>query len=112
MLTDKEMEQIGERFIAKLSKESGIEMVLSDELAGKSYGNVYHFESKEYLLTGDSGKALVGNGFFMVEKRTGRVIKFGTSGSLESHLEAYENDSFQPGLRGYWYPDEDRYDNK
>jgi len=112
MLTDKEMKQIAERFINKLGKESNIEMILSDELGGKPYGNVYHFESKEYILTGDPGKAIAGSFLFMVEKETGRVINFGTYGHLEDHLKNYQNGTMSKSLDLYWYPDEDRYDNK
>ncbi|WP_299119603.1 hypothetical protein [uncultured Tenacibaculum sp.] len=106
------MLQIAERFVGKIGKESDIETVLSEELGGKTYGNVYHFESKEYILTGDSGKALAGNGFFMVEKENGRVVIFGTALHLEDYLKAYENGTFEPSLKGYWYPDEDRFDYK
>jgi hypothetical protein len=112
MLTNQEMEQIAERFIQKLGNESGIEMILSDELGGKPYGNVYHFESKEYILTGDPGKALVGNGLFMVEKKIGRVVVFGTALHLEDYLTAYEKGILIEAKGRYWYPEEDRFDSK
>jgi hypothetical protein len=112
MLTNEEMEQIANRYIVKLGELSGIEMVLSDELAGKPYGNVYVFESKEYIMTGNVGKALGNSHPFMVEKETGRVVNFGTMFSLENFLLAYENGTL-PGVSDlYWYPEEDRFDSK
>ncbi|WP_442264921.1 hypothetical protein ACSIGC_11260 [Tenacibaculum sp. ZS6-P6] len=112
MLTNKEMEEVAERYIEKLGKESNIEMVLSDELSGKPYGNVYIFESKEFVLTGDQKKSLANNHPFMVEKEKGRVVTFGTMLSIENYLKAYENGTLLEVDDLYWYPDEDRYDSK
>lgn len=112
MLTKEEMEQIANRYIVKLGELSGIEMVLSDELAGKPYGNVYIFQSKEYIMTGNVGKSIANSHPFMVEKETGRVINFGTMFSLENYLIAYENDNLSEVSDRYWYPDEDRFDSK
>lgn len=113
MLTDKEMQQIAERYIEKLGKESNIEMMLfSSEIIKKKYGNIYYFDSKEYIINGDIGKALVGNGPFLVEKDNGRLVNFGTTPGLDEYLIAYENDILPEVSDRYWYSDEDRYDSK
>ncbi|KPE50500.1 hypothetical protein [Chryseobacterium indologenes] len=111
MLTDKEMLEIAERFIRRVVDKS-IEPMLYDNIIKKPYGNIYSFNSKESILTGNFNKSLVGNAPFLVEKETGRVVGFGTSGSLEDYLEAYENGTFTSALDTYWYPDEDRFDYK
>ncbi len=113
MLTDKEMLSIAERYLKRRGEFGGSEIeVIIDDIIKKSYGNIYHYNSKEYLLTGNFNKSLVGNAPFLVEKETGRVVGFGTSGSLEDYLEAYENGTFTSALNTYWYPDEDRFDYK
>ncbi|MFP8895586.1 MULTISPECIES: hypothetical protein [Chryseobacterium] len=116
MLTDKEMLKIAERYLQSRAEHFGgldIEVViLTDHIIKKSYGNIYDYQSKEFLLTGDFNKTLVGNASFLVEKRTGKVVTFGTSVILERQLKAYENGTLSTALDTYWYPDEDRFDYK
>lgn len=112
MLTDEEMLQIAERF-TRFSVKAHIEpMIYSDDIMKKPYGNVYHYNSKKYILTGDFNYSLIGNGPFLVEKETGRVVTFGTSGSLEYHLKDYENNTLMTCLTRYWYPYDERFDYK
>ncbi len=111
MLTDKEMLQIAERFIRRIVDES-IEPMLYEDIIKKSYGNIYSFNSKETILTGNFNKTLVGAGPFLIEKKTGRVVSFGTSGILENEIKAYENGTMIPSSDLYWYPDEDRFSSK
>lgn len=112
MLTEKEMLIIAERFLKKLGEGGENIEVVIDKVIITPHGNVYSYDSKEYLLTGDFNKSLVGNGPFLVEKKAGRVVTFGTSGNLEDQLKAYENNALPLCLTGYWYPDEDRFDYK
>lgn len=111
MLTDQEMQGIAERFIRRIVSKH-IEPMLYNDIIRKPYGNIYSFNSKEYILTGDFNKSLMGGGPFLVEKKTGRVVTFGTSGVLERQLKAYENGTLSTALDTYWYPDEDRFDYK
>jgi hypothetical protein len=110
MLKDQEMLVIAKKFIKRMVKE-GIETMIYDDIIKKTYGNIYSFNSKEYILTGDFNKSLVGAGFFLVEKETGRVVAFGTA-AYESKIKAYENGTMSASLHTYWYPDEDRFDYK
>ncbi|MDR4891790.1 MULTISPECIES: YrhB domain-containing protein [unclassified Chryseobacterium] len=114
MLTDKETLVIAERYLQRLSKRGkDIEvMIYLDEIIKKPYGNIYFYNSKEYILTGNFNKSLVGNAPFLVEKKTGRVVGFGTSGRLEDYITSYENGTLPTALDTYWYPDEDRFDYK
>lgn len=111
LLSDKEMLDIAERYLKKIGNGIDI-MIYPEEIIKKSYGNVYMYNSKEYIQTGNFNKSLVGNGPILVEKEKGRVVNLGTANSLEDELEAYENDTMTPSLDLYWYPDEDRFDYK
>ena len=113
MLTDEQMLQIAERYLQRLERDYDIEMLIfPDEIIKKPYGNIYLSGYKEYLLTANPNKQLVGNGPFLVEKKTGRVVSFGTLGTIENQLKTYENGTITPTLDRYWYPDEDRFDYK
>ncbi|MBB4807240.1 hypothetical protein HNP38_002544 [Chryseobacterium defluvii] len=116
MLTDQEMLSIAERYLKSRAEKFGgadIEVViLTERIIKKPYGNIYDYQSKEFLLTGNFNKTLVGNASFLVEKKTGRVVGFGTAGRLEDYLKAYENGTLVTALNTYWYPDEDRFDYK
>ncbi|MBB4807231.1 hypothetical protein HNP38_002535 [Chryseobacterium defluvii] len=111
MLTEKQMLAIAERFIRRIVDEN-IEPMLYDDIIKKPYGNIYSFNSKETILTGNFNKTLVGAGPFLVENRTGRVVGFGTAGILENEIKAYENGTMAPSSDLFWYPDEDRFSSK
>ena len=114
MLTDKEMLKIAERYLKSRAEHFGgsdIEVIiLTDHTIKKSYGNIYDYQSKEFILTGNFNKTLVGNASFLVEKKTGRVVSFGTAMDLDDYIKAYENGTLSTSLHTYWYPDEDRFD--
>lgn len=112
MLTDKEMLEVAEKFLRRMVKK-GIEiMIYEDLIIKKPYGNIYRYNTKEFILTGDFNKSLVGGGPFLVEKKTGRVVSLGTLYSLEERIKAYEDGTMSTALDTYWYPDEDRFDYK
>lgn len=81
-------------------------------LLKKKYGNIYFYNSKEYVLTGDFNKSLMGNAPFLVENKTGRVVNFSTSTILEKEIQSYEKGTILPSSDLYWYPDEDRFSSK
>ncbi len=112
MLTGKEMLHIAQQFLKKLGEGGDDIEVVIDKVIKKPYGNVYSYDSKEYLLSGNFNKSLVGNAPFLVEKKSGRVVGFGTANSLENYLQNYENGTLTLSLDRYWYPDEDRFDYK
>ncbi len=113
MLTDTGMLEIANKFLNRLSRDSNnLELMLYDDITKKAYGNIYFFNSKKFILTGDFKYALGGNAPFLVEKKTGRVVGFSTSTILEEEIKAYENDKLGLCLTTYWYPDEDRFDYK
>ncbi|KFF09146.1 hypothetical protein [Chryseobacterium luteum] len=68
MLTDKEMLQIAERYLKKIGEGSIEAMIYSDDTIKKPYGNIYFFNSKKFILTGEFKYELGGNAPFLVEK--------------------------------------------
>ncbi|WP_326981785.1 hypothetical protein VUJ46_16330 [Chryseobacterium sp. MYb264] len=110
MLTDQEMLNIAERFIKRKTDKDIEAVILTEETIKKPYGNIYYCQSKEFLLTRDFNKVLTGTPPFLVEKKTGRVVSFGTRMRLENYLQAYENGTMSTALNTYWYPDEDRFE--
>ncbi|MFK7048427.1 hypothetical protein FLACOL_01168 [Flavobacterium columnare] len=113
MLTDEQMLNIAERYINRIKGSYNKEvLVLKDYVEKRGNGNLYYYNTKEYLLTGDIFKSLTGNAPFLVEKKTGRVVQFSTSTILEKEIEAYENGTILPSSDLYWYPDEDRFSSK
>ncbi len=69
MLTDKEMLKVAEKFLRRMVKK-GIETIIyTDLIIKKPYGNIYRYNTKEFFLTGDFNKSLVGGGPFLVEKK-------------------------------------------
>ncbi|MGH1385786.1 YrhB domain-containing protein [Kordia sp.] len=113
MLTNNEMLEIAEKYLKRMTADEDDTLVIeSDQTIKKPYGNIYYFDYKKYLETGDFAYAAVGSAPFLVEKDNRRVVQFGTAGSLEYQLEAYENETMVPALDTYWYPDEDRFSHK
>jgi hypothetical protein len=115
MLTDKEMLNIAERYLKRKGEFGGSEIevvILKEEIIKKSYGNIYYYQSKEFILTGNINKALTPGTPFLVEKSTGRVVAFASAMSLENNIKSYENGKMTPSLDLYWYPDENRFDYK
>ncbi len=76
MLTDEKMLKIAERYLKKLKElGDGIEVII-ERVSKKLYGNIYPYESKEYIETGNFNKSLFINFPFLVEKKAGRVVQF------------------------------------
>ncbi|RVU91101.1 hypothetical protein EH230_09425 [Flavobacterium columnare] len=111
MLTDQEMLKVAERYLEKRKGTKTIDVII-EGIYKKPYGNIYSYQSKDYIDTGNFNKSLVGNAPFLVEKETGRVVQFSTSTILEEEIKAYENGTIGKSLDLYWYPDEDRFDYK
>ena len=70
---------------------SDLDLVLIlDETIEKLYGWVLFYTSEKWLITGDMAYAIAGNAPFLVEKKTGDVVTFGTAHSTEFYIEEYE----------------------
>ncbi|WP_053002652.1 hypothetical protein [Kordia jejudonensis] len=112
MLTQQEMLTIAEHYMS-FSSDKKIEFTLYYEsIIRKEYGNIYKYDSKKYIKTGDFKYHVPGSAPFLVEKETGRVVNFGTAYPLEFYLDEYENGNMTPSLNLYWYPDTQKYHYK
>ena len=99
MLTEKEMNKIAEKYISDMFKSSTKEVVLLQEhTIEKSYGSIYFYNSKKYIEDDDFNFALVGNAPFLIEKKTGKIVIFGTSHDIEYYIEEYESGRWIPAL--------------
>jgi hypothetical protein len=102
MLTENEMNKIAEDYVSrKASANSGRLrelMVFYEFTIKKDYGNIYFYNSKKFIETRDSNYALYGNGPFLVEKNTGKIIQFGTAESDEYYIAEYEAGRWVPAF--------------
>ena len=64
--------------------------IMDSETIEKEYGWVFFYQSKEYLETGNSGDALLGNAPFIVNRYTGEVVETGTANPIEDYIAEYE----------------------
>jgi hypothetical protein len=107
MLTKEEMLEIAKKYLKEMDEKDGLETIVFEEyIVEKSYGNIFHYDSKLHQETGDFQYAIAGNAPFLVEKETGRVIVFGTANTLEYYTEGYENGTWEPSDNGIWEPKE------
>ncbi|CAM1361916.1 YrhB domain-containing protein [Tenacibaculum xiamenense] len=113
MLTNSEMLEIAKKYLRKINGSEEDKLVVISQLTvEKPYGNVYSYNFQKFIETGNRKYSVATGIPFLVEKETGRVVNFSSSGHLESHLKDYENGTMSESLDLYWYPDEDRYDYK
>ena len=80
------MLEIANDYITSINQSQINELTIN-----KDYGYVIFFTSKKYYETGDDKYAVVGNGPFLVENKTGKVVQFGTAMDVDYYLEEYEN---------------------
>jgi len=96
MITMEESENIAKSILVKKEKEIGFELKIS-LIRETEYGNVYFYNSKEYVETGNFRANLLGNSPFIVDIEDGVVHFFGTAFSLERYLGEYEKYRSQYG---------------
>jgi len=79
-------------------------VILDEYTIAKEYGWYFFFNSKRFMDTGDDRYRLAGNAPFLVTKKGGKIIQFGTAYSIDYYIEQYENGSW-PGSKpalNYW----------
>lgn len=94
MLTKQEMLDIAKLHIKKMDEEDGIEtIILEDYTIHKPYGSIFCYDGRLFQETGNFQYAIAGNAPFLVEKKTGQVITFGTANDIDYYIKLYEKDS-------------------
>jgi hypothetical protein len=91
MLTDKEMEDMANAYIEKKASESKLDLMLFlKHTIKRDYGNLYNYNTRKFIEEKDYNHALIGNGSFLVEKKSGKIFQFGTAKSDEYYFAEYE----------------------
>jgi predicted oxidoreductase (fatty acid repression mutant protein) len=92
MLSKDKVLEIAENYLKEIEEESEIELsIVYESTIYKEYGDIFFYTKKKYYETKDERyNTLAGNAPFLVEKKTGKIIEFGTSFSLEAYIKAYE----------------------
>lgn len=65
-------------------------VLLEDHIIERSYGYVFFYTTKAKFEDPESEIDIVGNAPFIVERKSGRIIEFGTARSSVYYIEEYE----------------------
>jgi len=109
MLTEKEMLEIARKYMKRQNRNENYDLVIT-LVENKQYGNIYYFQTREYLETRNTDHALTNGYPFLVENTKRRVVQFGWP--IEERIKQYENGTMVPTLHTFWYPDEDRFSHE
>ena len=88
----KEAKELVEKEIEKsITPSDPIEPVVIDsETIEKEWGWVFFYQDKQYLDTGDTSFALVGNAPYLVNRLSGEITITGTANPIEEYIREYE----------------------
>ena len=113
MLNEKSMLEIAEKYLKRMTtSETNVLVIIPQLTIQKPYGNIYRFNFKKYLETGDFKYSIAGNGPILVEKKNRRVVRFASFPPLEDQIIDYENGTMEVASNTYWYPDEDQFSDE
>lgn len=91
MLTRSQARELVQSQLSFETDGRGCEVVIIDSATlERSFGWVFFYQSKEYLLTGESSWQLAGNAPLIVNRHTGEVIATGTAAPTEEYISHYE----------------------
>lgn len=92
MLSENEILEKALKYIKEIEVLSQIETVLLKEFTiKKAYGSIFFYTSKKYYETRDEKfNTLAGGGPFLVEKKTGKIVQFGSRETEEYYIQEYE----------------------
>lgn len=91
MLTYNEILDIAYKYIKEVEEDSQLDVIMVTEATlDKPYGSIFFYTSKKYYETKDDKYSVAGNAPFLVEKKTGKIIIFGTARPKKYYIEEYE----------------------
>lgn len=91
MLTELEVIEIAENYVAKISQKWEIELAIAEEYSIlKNYGTIFYFNSKKYVKDKIERELLIGCAPFLVVKNTGKIVAFGSNRSIDYYIQEYE----------------------
>lgn len=98
MLTCAQAKQLVQSHLDSWAAENACEVAIIDSATlERSFGWVFFYQSKEYLVTGNFLLQLAGNAPLIVNQHTGEVVVTGTAMPLDEHIALYEA-SLSPGV--------------
>lgn len=103
MIKKEKIIEVAESYVKMMASKSGIDLIIIHKhTIEKTYGSIFTYGSKIFHETGDFQYAVAGTAPFLVEKKTGTVIVFGTTNTLEYYIEEYEKGKWVPADDGIW----------
>lgn len=84
MIEEREIIEIAERHLSDLSKEIGLELVISFKPKKIDKGYIIFFDSRDWIQNKNYSSALAGNLPFLVNFRTGKIEE------IENFKEYYD----------------------
>ena len=70
-----------------------------EEIIKKEYGNIYSYTSKRYHDSNyDINYAVAGNAPFLIERKTGKIVLFGTALPFDDYVKMYEEGELEDTL--------------
>ncbi|UEQ75221.1 hypothetical protein [Chryseobacterium arthrosphaerae] len=91
MLTENEILKIAKKYVSESEKDFKTQMVLlEDYIVKKSYGHIFFYTTKAKFENPESEIDIVGNAPFIVERKSGKIVEFGTARSSTYYIEEYE----------------------
>ncbi|MFP3595859.1 hypothetical protein [Chryseobacterium sp. SIMBA_029] len=92
MLTEQEILKIAKKYVLDSEKVFKMPMILLEAYTiKKSYGYIFFYNSKKKFDNPESDTEILGNGPFIVEIKSGRIIELGTARSSVYYIEEYES---------------------
>ena len=65
-------------------------VLLEKETLTKEYGWIFFYQHRKWLETGKVRDALIGNGPILIDKQTGKIVQFGSAGTVDYWCQLYE----------------------
>ena len=90
MITKEQAKQLVLEAINSGPPDSDELVILDEHTIEKPWGWVFFYNSKKFCHTGDHNFALLGNGPFIVERETGKLIGTGSAYPIEEYIANYE----------------------
>ena len=92
MLSREQAREVAEEYLhRRFSKKHGDDIVILDaHTLEKPYGWIYFYQHRRFLETGKVRDGLIGNGPLLVDKNTGKLIVFGSFGTIDYWCSLYE----------------------
>lgn len=91
MLTQDQARELAQQALLKMEQRTGLNLaILDSETMERSWGWVFFWNSREYIQSRDSTKAVFGNSPFIIDRLTGKFAPSGTAHPIGTYIRRYE----------------------